>query len=106
MARYWSKIAIFSYHLAFDAPVRGEVREEILSCHLVRKKLEWCGYPTVKTVRTCTTVSTEYRRVTDGIWIEGKREMDEKEMDERNTETRSPASAGIANRPWNNTQRP
>jgi len=32
---------------AFDAPVRG-VPVGILSCGLVRKKLEWFGYPTVK----------------------------------------------------------
>jgi len=31
-ARYWSKIAIFSYPLAFDAPVRGSLSEY---CHNV-----------------------------------------------------------------------
>jgi len=35
-ARYWSKIVIFSYHLAFDAPVRG-VPVGISPPRLVRK---------------------------------------------------------------------
>jgi len=29
------------------------------------KKLEWCGYPMVKKLSICITVSTEYRRETD-----------------------------------------
>jgi len=32
---------------AFDAPIRGVPVGVLPSC-LVRKKLEWCGYPTVK----------------------------------------------------------
>ena len=32
---------------AFDAPVRG-VPVGVLPSRFVRKKLEWCGYPTVK----------------------------------------------------------
>jgi len=35
---------------AFDAPVRG-VPVRRLPCRLVRKKLEWCGYPMVKQKR-------------------------------------------------------
>jgi len=43
-AKYWSKIVIFPYHLAFDAPVWQE-------------KLEWWGYPVVKKIlRICITV--------------------------------------------------
>ena len=34
----------------FDDPVRG-VPVGILLCRLARKKLEWCGYPTVKKFR-------------------------------------------------------
>jgi len=33
---------------ALDAPVRGGVPVGILSCRLVREKLEWLGYPMVK----------------------------------------------------------
>jgi len=43
-ARYWSKIVIFSYPLAFDALVRG-VPVRISPPCLVSEKLEWCGYP-------------------------------------------------------------
>jgi len=65
-ARYWSKIATFSYSLAFDAPVRGAaVLVGILTCCLYWK-LEWSGYPIVKeSLRIRITVLTEYRRVTD-----------------------------------------
>ena len=45
-ARYWWKIVIFSYPLAFDAPVRQSPSEY---CHPVwyMGKLESWGYPTV-----------------------------------------------------------
>jgi len=49
-ARYWSKIVIFSYPLAFDAPVSG-VPVGTSPLRLVWKKLEWCGYQTVKKFR-------------------------------------------------------
>ena len=35
---------------AFDGPIRGCPSIVILSYGLVRKKLEWCGYPTAKEV--------------------------------------------------------
>ena len=47
-ARYWSKIATFSYHPTFDTPVRRSASEYCHAVFLVCKKLEWCGYPTVK----------------------------------------------------------
>ena len=54
-ARYWSKIVIFSYPLAFDAPVRGPRRNIAILFGV--GKLEWWGYPTVKkTLRICITV--------------------------------------------------
>jgi len=49
-ARYWSKIVIISYPLAFAALVRG-VPIGISPPRLVSEKLEWCGYPTVKKFR-------------------------------------------------------
>jgi len=42
--RYWSKIAIFSYPLVFDAPIRGVT----ITIPFGTEKLEWCGYPIVK----------------------------------------------------------
>jgi len=30
-----------------------------------KQKLEWCGYPTVKSLKLGITVATEYRSVTD-----------------------------------------
>ena len=46
-ARYWSKIIIFSYPLAFDASVRG-VPIGIAPPRFFTEKLEWLGYPMVK----------------------------------------------------------
>ena len=63
-ARYRPKIAIFSYPLAFDAPVGGSPSDY---CHII-----WCGSRMVwlpddeKSPMICLAVSTEYRRVTDG----------------------------------------
>jgi len=49
-ARYWSKIVILSYPLAFDAPVKGDSRRNI-GIPFGIEKLEWYGYPTVKKFR-------------------------------------------------------
>jgi len=40
---------IFSYHLAFDAPVRWGPRQNI-AIPFDMEKLEWCGNPMVKKV--------------------------------------------------------
>ena len=48
-ARYWSKIVIFSYPRAFDAPVRGSRRNSATPFGI--EKLEWLGYPMVKKFR-------------------------------------------------------
>jgi len=45
-ARYYSKIVIFLYPLAFDAPVRGSRRN--IAVQFSVEKLEWWGYPTVE----------------------------------------------------------
>ena len=45
-ATCWSKIAIFSQSLAFDAPLRGSYRK--IAIMFGMEKLEWCGYLTVK----------------------------------------------------------
>jgi len=47
-ARYWSKIVIFSYPLAFDAPVRGVPVGLRPSRSFGMEKLEWLGYQIVK----------------------------------------------------------
>ena len=44
------KSSIFSYPLAFDAPVR-EVSVGVTPPRLVQKNLEWLGYHTVKKFR-------------------------------------------------------
>jgi len=64
-ARYWSKIVIFSYLLAFAAHVLGVPSEY---CHTVWcEKLACSGYPMVKkTLMICLAVLREYRQVTDG----------------------------------------
>jgi len=49
IARYWSKIATFSYPLAFNAPVGG-VPIGIPGKSLVLRNLESWGYQAVKTV--------------------------------------------------------
>jgi len=46
-ARYWSKILIYSYSLAFDAPVRV-VPVGILPSRFGVGKLEWWSYPMMK----------------------------------------------------------
>jgi len=49
---------------AFDAPVRG-VPVGISPSRLVRKKLEWCGCPTVKKFWRYLFVLTQLTNVTD-----------------------------------------
>jgi len=49
IARYWSKIAIFSYAPCIRRPIRG-VSVGILPECLVLQKLEWRAYPRVKKV--------------------------------------------------------
>jgi len=43
-ARYWSKIVIFSYPVAFDAPVRGGGSRRNSATPCSTEKLEWLGY--------------------------------------------------------------
>ena len=47
-ATCWSKIAIFSQSLAFDAPLRGSYRK--IAIMFGMEKLEWCGYLMVKKI--------------------------------------------------------
>ena len=47
-ARYWSKIFIFSYPLAFDAPVRAGGSRRNSAMTFVMENLEWLVYPMVK----------------------------------------------------------
>jgi len=64
-ARYWSKIAIFSYPLHSTSPL-GSPRLCIIIPFGI-DKLKWCGYPNVKKFEDIfiVAVSIEYRRVTD-----------------------------------------
>jgi len=50
---------------AFDAAVRGGSRRNF-AITFCTQKLELCGYQTVKTLRICLLVSTQYTNVTDG----------------------------------------
>ena len=65
-ARYWSKIAIFFIPLgpSFNAAV-GLVL------------IEWCGYPTIKSLMIRSPTSTQYRSVTD------RQQMDRQHTDKR-----------------------
>jgi len=55
-ARYWSKIAIL-------LELGGLCRN--IAITFAMEKLQWCGYPMVKKLKTCLFVSTEYTNVTD-----------------------------------------
>jgi len=46
-ARYWSKIVIFSYPLAFDAPVTNGGSRRNSATPFSMEKLEWLGYAAV-----------------------------------------------------------
>ena len=66
-ARYWSKIATFSYLLHSTPPLGGPHQNIAITFGM--GKLEWCGYGDAdgeKSLSTCLAVSTEYRCVTDG----------------------------------------
>ena len=54
--RYWSKIT--------NLPQLGSPRQYIAKIFGTEKP-EWCGYPTVKKLKICLFVSTEYTNVTD-----------------------------------------
>ena len=61
-ARYWQKIAIFSYAL-HSTPSLGSRRWNI-TIPFGMEKAEWYGYPTVKKgLMICLAVSSEYRSV-------------------------------------------
>ena len=72
-ARYWSKIVIFSYPLAFDAPVTGGSRWNGAT-PFGMEKLKWCGYQMVKKFRRylysfwCNSRTWRTDRQTDIRW--------------------------------------
>jgi len=64
-AKHWLKIANSSYPLHSTPPLGGPRRNIAIIFGI--EKLEWWGYlKVIKTFRLCSTVSREYRRVTDG----------------------------------------
>ena len=69
-ARYWSKIIIFSYPLAFDASVRG-VPIGIAPPRFFTEKLEWLGYPMVK----------KFRRYLYSVWHNSQTWQTERQTD-------------------------
>jgi len=48
-ARYWLRIAIFAYPTCIRRFRQGDLRQNI-AMTFGTKKLEWCGYPTVKKI--------------------------------------------------------
>jgi len=63
-AKYWSKIAIFSFHMHLMPPLRGPCRNS--ATPFVKKKTRMVWLPgDEKSLRICLAVSTEYRIVTD-----------------------------------------
>jgi len=64
-ARYWSKIVIFSYPLAFDAPVNG-VRVEISPYRLAANTRMACLPDGEKISKISLFVLAQLKNVTDG----------------------------------------
>jgi len=63
-AKCWSKIAIWPCPCT-RRPVGSPHRNTVIPFGI--EKLEWCGYPTVKSLMIwhCLTVLTQHRRVTN-----------------------------------------
>jgi len=65
-SRYWLKISSFSHPLHSRLQLGGRHRNIAISFSM--GKLDWRGNPVVKkNLWICLAVSTEYRRVTDGL---------------------------------------
>ena len=60
-ARYWSKISILLYSLAFDIHVRGPRWNIVIP--VSAEKLEWCGYPMVKKFKSIRTFCNRFARI-------------------------------------------
>jgi len=65
-AIYWSKIVIFSYPPAFDAPVRVGGSRRNIATLFGMEKLEWCGYQMVNKFRRYLFILAQLTNVTDG----------------------------------------
>ena len=67
IAKYWSKIVIFSYPLAFDAHVRGGGSRRNIAILFGNEKLEWLRYTTVKKISKISLfILAQFTNVTDG----------------------------------------
>ena len=67
--RYRLRIAISAFPTCIRRPLGWGVPVGVLLCRLVWKKLEWCGYPTVKKIlMICLFVLTESKNVPDTQW--------------------------------------
>ena len=68
--RYWSKIVIFSYSHALDAPIKVWP-VGIFPSSLVQKNQNGGLPDDEKSLTICLTIYTEYRRMTDRYGIVG-----------------------------------